>query len=163
MCKLPVWLPRPLDSNEYSDLDELVDAAYAVFVRDFIQQPPLYNGLPVDHSQKMKDGKEYGFWHLITMLDKSFKKARIRDVQRDRCEQVPWVKAIIENVDKENDISIWTEPRQNRVSIMMWLERLDYLVVVDDLGENRFMLVTGMCVKYKRKRDQLAKQREEYS
>jgi len=60
----PQWLPElfsvnPWTESTYSDL-------HHIFIRDFIDSQPQYQGQAIWFFPEMEDGKHVIFWHLTT-------------------------------------------------------------------------------------------------
>lgn len=155
---IPSWLPAALVYNDFKgDWSKFLSAVYAVFERDFKNSKPTYQKLPVSYDAKLEDGKEAVFWHLICRDDI---KTNNRELDLRRCERMPWLRPIIEH-STDSTISIWKNRRQRKTSVLIWLEALDYLVVL--VEKTKYMiLVTAYCTDIKSKRNKLIKERNEY-
>ena len=127
MSTTPAWLPALiLLSDHGGDWRRYVDAAYAIFHRDFIASQPAFQGGWVRcRRDPIVDGKEAGFWHCVS--EGRDEVARTPDLRR--CERVAWVRATIEN-SSDSSIDVWVRDdgrRGRRVHI--WFNE-EYLVVL---------------------------------
>ncbi len=92
---MPDWLPDLVVTDGV--WSEVVAELYCVFCRDFKDNRPTLNGLPVICDDRVSEsGHEEGFWHLITQYDpqtgeRLFESARAR--------RLPWCSAVIRNAD----------------------------------------------------------------
>lgn len=142
MSSAPDWLPEPLRYEEFQgDWSEFLAAVYEVFVRDFKQSKPYYEGHLVTHDARTEHGKEAAFWHITSSADAATQQ-RLPDLRR--CERVSWIRPIIEHAGDE-DLKVWREPRRRGVRIHLWLEQLDYLIVLAQ-GRRVMILVSAYCV-----------------
>lgn len=154
----PSWLPVALVYDDFKgDWSKFLSAVYAIFEHDFKESKPTYNGLPVSYDSAIEDGKEAVFWHLICRDDI---KTKNRELDIRRCERIPWLRPIIEH-SIEPTISVWKNIRQRKINVLIWLEALDYLIVL--VEKTKYMiLVTAYCTDIQSKRNKLIKERNEY-
>ena len=129
----------------------------AIFERDFKFSRPSYKSVPITHDNNIIDGKEAAFWHIIQKEDFQA-SGRVPDLRR--CERIPWPRPMIEH-SNDAAISVWKNIRHRQARILIWLEQLNYLVVLAKMPKE-IVLVTAYCTDYKRKCDQLRKERDEY-
>ncbi len=158
----PQWLPKPLTYGVFGGKwEEFLDSVYVIFEGDFKKCRPHYRGKPVVYNDAPdNNGKEKGFWHLVERETHS-KRGDERVIDFRRCERISWAKAIIENCI-DGTVSVWEEPAQgHRMRVLMWLEEMDYLVVLEERPKV-FFLVTAYCTDMESMRIKLRKKRDEY-
>jgi len=155
MSNAPEWLPalRLLDELG-GDWHRFLLELYNLFYRDFRMSRPRFRGLPVVYDTRISEGKEEGFWHLISEVDKD---SGDRNVVLRRCERIAWVRPIIEQADDPR-VSVWSNRRGTHRRILLWLEEQDYLVVLEE-KKKFFVLVTAYCTDSEHTRRRLRQER----
>lgn len=159
------WLPPCLDTN--GSWDEILTRLWEVFDQQ-ITSGLFLKGRPVWHDQRISEGKPEGFWH-ITHRDelvydpkrRAKVKQRIFDPARSAC--LPWLRAILENHHRD-EVLMWDYREEDgRLTTYLWLESLDYVIVLAHWNTNRgntvYRIITAYVTDYPRKREQL---REKY-
>jgi hypothetical protein len=155
----PTWLPEVLVySNFKGDWDKFLTSVYEIFERDFKKSRPTYQGLPVGYDSRIEDGKEAVFWHLICRDDFNTQQ---RELDLRRCERIPWLKPII-NHSTDLAISVWKNKRHGKTRVLIWLEALDYIIVMAEKSKV-MILVTAYCTDIKSHKEKLMRDREEYN
>lgn len=158
MSNAPNWLPEALRYSDFNGKwDKFLVAIYNIFENDFKHSTPDYNGYPVIHDNRIEDRKEAAFWHIISSID-SKTSQRLPDLRR--CERIPWCKPVIEN-NSDPKISTWENKRKRETRLSLWLEELDYLIVLKQLSRV-MVLVTAYCTDREHTRRKLRKERAEY-
>jgi len=158
MSDRPAWLPEELHFKDYNgDWDRFLSDTYAVFERDFKQSKLSYESYPITFDTNIEDGKEAVFWHIIQREDC---QAGIRVPDFRRCERIPWPRPMIEH-PADAAISIWENNRTRQTRVLIWLERLDYLIVLARRPKV-VVLVTAYCTDIDHTRQKLIKERDEY-
>jgi len=158
MSNHPDWLPAALQYDEFNgDWSRFLRTVYQIFERDFKQSTPIYRGCPVTYDSRIEDGKEAVFWH-ITCRDNPQTNNRELDIRR--CERIPWPRPMIEHPD-EPVVSIWKNRRKRDTRVLIWLENLDYIVVMSE-RKRSIILITAYCTDIKSQRQKLIKERDEY-
>jgi len=163
MSDAPEWLPAVLRYSDFDgDYDRFLVAVYEVFERDFKQSRPHYHNRPITYDSRIEDGKEAAFWHITSSFDPSTGN---RELDLRRAERIPWPKPVIENCT-EKAISVWRNERirekgARQTRILIWLEGLDYLVVLAEMVHVT-VLVTAYCTDIESQRRKLRKERDEY-
>ena len=156
MSEPPEWLPPVLLLSDCDgDAHRFLSKAYGIFYRDFRISRPKFAGRPVVYDNTMSEGKEEAFWHIISAED-PMRGERIVDPRR--CERIAWVRPILEHPDDPR-VSLWRNRRGTHVRVLLWLETLDYLVVLDE-WPNRYALITAYCTDYESTRRKLRKDRQ---
>lgn len=163
----PEWLPAVIAYA--GDWTRFVGALYSVFTRDFKGQWPRFRAAPVWHDRRLLpdgDGKEEGFWHLVTKDQwvwnpRTRRKEKERLPELNRARRLPWARPIIEH---ESDASIqsWDFDEATKwgmvVRTYIWLKRHDYVVILERQQKDKgyiFMLITSFFVTHEGKRRDL--------
>ena len=151
----PSWLP---DALRYSDFDgdweRFLTTVYQIFERDFKKSRPGYRGFPLSYDSRLEDGKEAVFWHLISQYNE---RTGNREMDLRRCERIPWPSPIIEH-SQDKQLSVWKNKRGKEIRILLWLEAMDYLVVLKE-SRNTVILLTAYCTDRDHTRNRLRRER----
>ncbi|MFC2033751.1 hypothetical protein ACFLUB_04480, partial [Chloroflexota bacterium] len=75
-------------------------------------------------------------------------------------ERIPWPRPIIEHSD-DGAISIWKNKRRGQTRILIWLEKLDYIVILAEKSQVK-VLITAFCTDIESQRNKLRKERDNY-
>lgn len=88
------WLPALILLTDYDgDPRTYLNAVYRIFRRDFVVNQPFLEGRRCFcDSRDAGDGREVGFWHIVT--EGKVEADRVPNIRR--CERVAWPRAIIE-------------------------------------------------------------------
>lgn len=152
----PAWLPDALRYSDFEgDWETFLATVYQTFERDFVRARPNYSGLPVKYDSRIEHGKEAVFWHLTSQFDP---KTGNREMDMRRCERIPWPSPMIEH-HGDTQVSIWKNKRGKEIRILLWLETMDYLVVMKE-GRNTVILLTAYCTDRDHTRNKLRSERE---
>ncbi len=125
----PSWLPDlVLFKNYGGDWPRYLDALYEFFKKDFIESSSTFEGRRLGLKRHpLSQGKEATFWHMITEgADES-----TRQPDMLRCERIRWPRPIIEH-PSHRAVKMWKNVRGTETRICLWLESLEYLVVLAD-------------------------------
>ena len=137
MSLLPDWLPSLILLEDYAgNWDRYLAEVYGVFYGDFRSSRPIFGGQAVKYDDRLQNGKETAFWHMISEEDKATGQ-RLPDLRR--CERIRWVRTVIEHIDDER-VSVWENERHGRKRIVLWMEEQDYLVVLEERPKGYFLL-----------------------
>jgi hypothetical protein len=160
----PVWLPQHIPFN--GDWNEFVRHLYTIFEQDFKNLSPRFRTLPVWHDRRVLpdgDGREEGFWHMITRDQWVYDRAtRRKEKQRlpdfDRAGRLPWARPIIEH-ETALEVMAWefdeATKRGMEIRTYVWLKDRDYVVILTRQHNQKgdvFMLVTSFYVDHEAKR-----------
>lgn len=151
----PSWLPDALQYGDFDgDWERFLAAVYQIFERDFKQSRPTYRRFPVEYDSRIEDGKEAVFWHLTSQYDE---KTGNREMDLRRCERIPWPSPIIEHPN-DKQLSVWKNKRGKEIRILLWLEGMDYLVVLKE-SRKTVILLTAFCTDRDHTRNKLRSER----
>lgn len=159
MSGYPDWLPPVVTLGEHGgDWATYVEAVYAWFKRDFVDDKPIFQGrrLGLKRHPLSEDGKEATFWHMVQEGPKEYE--RIPDLRR--CERIRWPRPIIEN-DDDPHVKMWRNKRKREERVCLWFERESYLVVLADRG-GYILPWTAYPVEQAHRRRKLQKEYEAY-
>lgn len=129
MSDAPDWLPPLVLLSDYGGhWDAYLDAIYEWFKQDFIVSKPVFQGRRLGLKRHpMTHSKEATFWHMTSEgMDEENRTPDLR-----RCERIRWSKPVIEHAD-DPKVKYWVSVKRNEDRIHIWLEDLDYVVVLAD-------------------------------
>jgi hypothetical protein len=132
MREKPDWLPPLVLFEDFQgNWDAYLEAIYAWFKQDFVDNRPVFQGCRLGLKRlPLSKGKEATFWHLIQKGDTE--EDRIPDFRR--CERIRWPKPVIEH-DKDHAVKWWRNRRGSEERICLWLQEENYLVILADRGD----------------------------
>lgn len=158
MSARPSWLPEELHYGDYDgDWERFLSDVYGIFERDFKRSKPYYRGQAIPFDSKIENDKEAAFWHIVQREDpKSHEK--VPDLRR--CERMPWPRPMIDH-PSDSVVSVWENVRNKQTRILIWLEQLDYLVVLVKKPKVT-ILVTAYCTDIPSMHTDLIRERDEY-
>jgi hypothetical protein len=154
----PDWLPPLTLFTEYNgDWEAYLNAIYAYFKKDFIDNKPMFQGRRLGLKRHpLTKGKEATFWHMIS--EGLVEEKRIPDLRR--CERIRWPKPVIEH-SEDSGIKYWVSVKRNENRIHIWLEAEDYIVVLAD-RKGYLLPWTAFLVTKNHTRAKLRKEYEAY-
>jgi len=154
----PSWLPGlVLFKDHGGDWHCYLDALYDFFKKDFIDSKPTFEGRRVGLKRHPESqGKEATFWHMIS--EGNTESDRLPDMRR--CERIRWPRPIIEH-SRESVVKVWKNIRGREIRICLWLESLEYLLVLAD-RKDYVLPWTAYMVDKPHRRQKLQKEYEEY-
>lgn len=135
----PNWLPKrhPLSG----DIDRDTESLYVIFTRDFIAGRPTLEGMSVSWDKGRDYGSIYdrGFLHMITRDSEIAQERRFDDF---RAERLPWCRPLLDNCTCTT-VKKWDSKEGGRVNTYLWLENERYVLVLQRMKKDYFVLVTA--------------------
>jgi len=130
MSDMPTFLPPLLDLD--GEWDRILSLLYGIFERDFKRSQTYHRGIKVIYNGAIKAdgiGKEEGFWHVVSRLDRVTGE---RLIDYPRAKRLPWAKPLMENHER-TEIKVWqyregTADKGLRTYI--WLENYHYALIL---------------------------------
>lgn len=125
-------LPNIITLEDYDgDITKYLEAVYQVFKRDFIINPPSFEGKRLAlKKHPYVDGKEYTFYHFTH--DGKVESERIPNFRR--LERMPFPKPMIDN-SSHPYLKVWRNKRGQKERVLIYHEDEHYLVVLEDRGD----------------------------
>lgn len=162
MTKFPDFLPHLLSLK--GTWDEILNRLYTVFTRDFKSGTACHRGIVVIYDGRILpdgQGKEEGFWHVVSRLDSS---SRYREIDYRRAERLPWARPLMESPPRIEILvfDYFEGPKDKGIRTYIWLEKFDYVLILQR-KKNAFYWITAFFVDGNRKRKDLRKKFEERS
>lgn len=155
MAAHPTWLPVIFPMSPWSEA--VMEALYAIFRRDFVDNPASYRGHGVWFFPEKDRGKENIFWHLVERDDKGT-SARLPDFRRS--ERLPWARPMLDNLGQP-EILDWDYAEGDKsIHTYVWLKDFDYLIVMKKYPNGQRRLITAYYVDYENTRRKLRKKYE---
>jgi hypothetical protein len=144
MGNYPSWLPDLILFEEYSrNWNAYEDVLYQHFLNDLVHNQVKYQGMPISLRKHLEyKNKHFSFWHVTSEGEKE--SERTPDFRR--CERICWIRAIIEN-HSDPAIKTWENIRKGKLSVCLWLEEEQYLVVLGK-RDGYWLLLTAYCTNY---------------
>ena len=148
-CK---WLPPLVPCSNWAEFNNYENRIYNIFVKDFVQDNPLFENKPVVIRVHPKEnGKEQTFYH-ITSSEYIPNEKRYPDAKR--CERIRWPRAFIENYQCDpskciscSGIKYWEEPYGSNHRIYLLFEEEKYVVILER-RMNYILLITAYYLDY---------------
>lgn len=158
MSDLPCWLPPLVLFEEFrGNWNAYLDAIYAFFRQDFVENKPTFRGRRLGLKRHpLSHGKEATFWHMIQ--EGESEEERAPDLRR--CERIRWPKPIIEH-DAENAVKVWRNKRGSEERVCLWFQQENYLVILADRGAY-ILPWTAYLVEQPHRQRKLQKEYEAY-
>jgi hypothetical protein len=147
MANSPNFLPPTLSLR--GSWYQILEVLYRVFDRDFKKYIPNHDGLPIIFDRRISqdgDGKEEGFWHVITKVDY---KSGDRLPDYDRAKRLPWARPIMESPTR-SEIKVFDYDHGSSakgIRRYIWLENFDYVLVLTRRRTNYFWLTAFFVTK----------------
>lgn len=151
-------LPDLIKLSDYKgDWEKYLGVIYQVFVNDFIDSSPIYQGRKLQLKRHpILNGKEATFWHIISEGCKEEEK--VPDPRR--CERIGWPRPVIDNCNHQS-IRIWENIRKNETRICLCYGNWEYLVVLAKRN-NYILLWTAYPITKEHTRKKMIKEFEKY-
>lgn len=140
------------------DWERYVEVLYQVYLDEVVNGNLTFMQFSVRCRYDMTaKEKGHGFWHLIQ--EGPEEENRVPDLKR--CERIHWVSWMIRQVGSDPRITWWEEKRGTGADVLIWLEELEYVVVLSR-RRRYFLLKTAYCTDKPHKKAALLKKRAEY-
>jgi hypothetical protein len=125
-------LPQLITLEHFNgNFHDFYEEVYLIFRKDFVNTIPNYRGKKLRlKKHPYIDGKEYTFYHFTH--DGDIEKERLPNLRR--MERIGYPRPIIEN-SEHNDLKVWKNKRGNNERILIFHEKEEYLVVLEDRHE----------------------------
>ena len=151
------WLPALVRLGDHEgSWHRYLDALYAFFTQDFIDDRPEFQGRRVGHKRHpLEQGKVVTFWHLIS----SGTTEANRQIDLRRCERIRWPRPMVENSQRPF-VCCWRTRRKGESRIVIALDDFSYIVVLAE-RKDYLLLWTAYCVEREHRRRKLAREWEE--
>lgn len=126
-----ITLPPLVLFNNYSCPKDYIEALYAFFKADFLDNQVRYLGqVIVCYREPAEDNKEASFWHIVT--SDSVGNGRLLDTKRG--ERIRWPRPIIEGFS-DDSVKIWENikkdgKRKKQKRIYFCFGDWEYLVIL---------------------------------
>lgn len=148
-----------IDLKKYCDEKEIIDFLYNVFKVDFIENKTyLANKIYIDPKPQEKKGdKEEIFWHIITRKNKGK-----RNIDHKRASRIKWIKPIISNHEIDKIKFFYCFEDNKKIRLYLWAHEVDFIVILQKLGNKSSYMVTSFYVDNLKKRKKLQKKFETY-
>jgi hypothetical protein len=145
---LPTWLPTMFAMSPWSEA--VMEALYAIFRRDFVQNTASYFGNRVWFFPEKERSKELIFWHLVEREDPPGSGHRLPDFRR--AERLPWARPMLDHCSQP-EVKAWDyEEGKGDIRTYVWLEHHDYVIVMKRYPNGQRRLITAYFVDYNSKR-----------
>lgn len=155
MVDQPDWLPPLFVMSPWNEM--VMESLYALFRRDFIENPAKYCGAEVWFFPEKERGKELIFWHLVEREDKASGE-RLPDFRR--AERLPWARPMLDHLEEQEILDWDYEEGDGSVRTYVWLKDFDYLIVMKKYRDGRRRLITAYYIDYENMRRKLLKKFE---
>lgn len=156
MNSAPDFLPPILELS--GSWDEILRKLYFVFVRDFKSNQVKHRSLIVLYDQRIPpdgEGKEEGFWHVVSRYDT---KLGHRLIDYRRAERLPWARPLMESPERsEIKVFDYVEgPKDKGIRRYIWLDEYDYVLILQR-KKKAFYWITAFYVDTRWKREDMKK------
>jgi hypothetical protein len=132
-------LEEIIELNDYGgNFTNYEDAIHQIYL-DIFRNPSIYfKGkmiLPITFPRQHKN-RHWTFSHMTSTGNgkKGNNKKEIednRELDLRRCERITWVKQILQNLNKDC-LKIWRERRNSKNRIVIWHEKMDFALVLQE-------------------------------
>jgi len=158
LSSFPDFLPALVSTN--GSWPTVLNRLYSVFKEDIVSL--RFGGMKVITDNRILpdgDGKEEGFWHLITRMDRDREK-RLLDPRR--AERLRWIRSIIENHDREEVLVFEYREETSRKGLRtyFWLSDHNYVIILQKRGRV-YVLLTAYFISSNNVRNDLRRKYKE--
>jgi len=148
--------PDGLGFSEYYDL------VYEVFLEDFLENPPVFQGRKVVILKQFLD--EETKYECFVHITSKGPTTRDRLFCYERTKRVPWIKPMIENSDDPSLLRWYDEHNPKGASWSIYHPNERYLVVIREINKIKSgrILITAYCVEGDSSHQKLLKYSKKY-
>ena len=152
----PPWLPDLELLQSYSgNWANYEEALYQLFLDDFVRRSTYFRGSKIALKRHPEfKGKSATFWHITS--EGKVENERTPDLRR--CERIRWPRPLIENCN-DAEVKVWEEMRNNELRVHIWLEQMDYLLVLA-VRNGYYVLWTAFYIDHPHQRKKYEKRFE---
>ena len=150
-------LPELLDLSGIS-WEEILERLYAVFHEDFKRHKPTHDGMRVLYDSRILpdgQGKEEGFWHVVSTTDRETKE---RLIDYRRAERLPWARPMMEQ-HKFPGFKVFdydTGRKDQGIRRYLCLDDYSYVLILTR-KKRAFFWITAYYIEKQWRRDKIAK------
>lgn len=152
------WLPKLVRLIDYSgDNTYYLDTLYKIFIDDLVNGKLSLFGKPVLIPKELDtDGRHERFWHTITDPH----NPAIPDIKPTRAERIPWIKAIITNIQRD-DILVYERMKKGDIRLHLFVPSQNYIVIFTE-RKKAYYYVTAFYIEYTYKLEDYQREYEKY-
>lgn len=148
------WITNIVQLNDFDgDWNKYDDYLYSIFVRDFLKNPMMFNGKPLNiRKHPMQCDKEQAYFHITnkdSSLSSNDPNDRIPDLRR--CERIEWIRLFLENYNCNigcpecSGIKVWKEPYKGSKRWHFLFEEYKFLVIIEE-RKDYYLLISGFYI-----------------
>jgi hypothetical protein len=145
------YLPERKEISQYNgSWPDYVNALYAIFKHDLINNDVIFDGKRVDIiHQEIFDGKEKSFWHIVSEAVSKGDTDNDRIPNLERASRVPWIRPMIQGGDCEHyfKYDLWHD-KTNKIRTHIFCEETGFIVIIEDRGKY-YKLITAFLLDEK--------------
>ena len=151
-------LPKIIELTDYKGNFHLyLEAVYALFKRDFIDNKPTYRGVPIHLKHcKLSQGKDATFRHMTSKGENE----ETREPDFRRLERIQWPAPMIKNSEHPY-LKVWENTRGSNTNILILHNEENYLLVLRK-AKDYIMPWTAYLIDYKSRKRKLIQEYENY-
>jgi|WetSurMetagenome_2_1015567.scaffolds.fasta_scaffold328554_1 hypothetical protein len=152
------YFPTPININDEEKIDEL----FAVFQRDFFDNPFEIQGKKVKvkfypYTKHKRDGlpEFYSnyyekFVHLITreVKGRTVVLPKQREFKEERANRIHWLKPILQHWEDPRITFFTFKESDDTIRYYFWYKAKSYMVIMETVSPD-YVLITGFCVDKK--------------
>jgi hypothetical protein len=153
------WLPPLIQFADFSgDIVFYTEKLYTQFKNDLVNNSSLLLfGKQVKVSSELdSDNRHERFWHTITDPH----NPAMTDIKHTRAEKIPWIKAVIDNVDKDG-ILVYKRVKNGDIRVHLFVPEKRFIVILTE-KRNAFYFITAYHIDYTYKLNEYQKEYEKY-
>jgi len=162
---------------------EGIEKLFNIFKRDFIDNQTILQKEDISFDIDVKADKlcpcPFGnnvskperFWHIITITENKVKHKnnpcpdkieKNRKYDEARAKRIHWIKILIDNWQTDDDIEYFYQKRENKVNLIIWHIKKDFLVIIRKLSHTNDKFLVSSYLIYRSEIRRYEKQLKEY-